>query len=731
MATVAKKYQDELKRIKKNVDYFRDYFRPNCDRFNESRKFIFDTSLDMMDLQLLSEIQKPQIEFNYGEAYLSRLIGEFSKQEPSITVSASDMVDVDPTTLDTIKFVDGYIRHILFKANNDSFEDAVYKDTLSGGFSAIRVWTDYCHDMSFNQDIYLGKCFSATLVGFDPLAQLAHKGDGNYCFELYPKRLEDFKREYDVPLENLKFGADINGYKWTYRNNKDKMVLVCDYYEKKKKRTKIVKLANNKVLTEKEYRDYLAQWMEDAPMEQPAAIIATRYTDITTIVRYRFIENQVLEYIETDYDELPIVFCDGNSIMLEETGQYRQMTRPYLYHAKGIQKLINFAGQSLAGELQNMVQHKWKVAVESINPAYKDAFRDNQVPNVILYNAFLEGNPLQPVPQPQEIVRQGCPPEIMQTFTGGASIFQNIMGTYDAALGIQNNELSGVALVEGATQSNAAAMPHVMGFLQALNQVAQIIIKLIPKYLVTPRTVPIMTADGKRSYIKINQSNGIKINYGPNDLQVKVEAGVNFNVQKTKTLLQISQMMQADPGFAQFIIQKGLKIIVQNMDIRGQDEMEVLADEYMKEYQAQQKQAQQMQMQQSQQPNPLMMKTQIEQQRLQLQAKQDQEDNKFRAAEILNAGQKIQNERLNLHLKAAQAGQEGDVQVKKADAEIYAKSADLAMKHQDMQHRHAKEAIEQDHQHTHDRARLGHDLLANMQDHELQKQQLENKNDAK
>ncbi len=721
MSTIAKKYQDELKRIKKNVDYFRDYFKSNYERFTESRKFIFDTSLDQMDLQLLSELQKPQIEFNYGEAYLSRLIGEFSKQQPSITVSAGDGITVDDQTVQMINFVDGYLRHILFVANNDSFENEVYKDTLSGGFSAVEVWTDYTNEKAFNQDIFLGKCFSSTLVGFDPLAVKPHKGDGQYCFKLYPKRVEEFIREYPkVDTNSLKFSQSTSGYSWTYRNNEDKFVLVCDYFEKKKKRTKIVKLADGSIKTDDEYREFLLDWEDKGYIAQPPTIVKSRWTDITTIVRYRFIENQVIEYVETDYDELPIVFCDGNSIVLEENGQYNQMTRPYLYHAKGIQKLINFAGQSLAGELQNMVQHKWKVAAESINPAYKDAFRDNQVPNVIIYNAFMDQNPQQPVPPPQEIVRQGCPPEIIQTFTGGAQIFQNIMGTYDAALGIQNNELSGVALVEGATQSNAAAMPHVMGFLQCLNQVAQIVVKLIPKYLVTNRTVPIMSRDGKRSYVTINNKNGtgLQVKYGSNDLNVKVEAGVNFNVQKTKTLMQIANMMQSSEVFGEFINQMGLKVLVSNMDIRGQDELTEMAEQFMQQRQMQQKQQQQMQQQQAQQPNPLMVKAKLDNDKFQHQVIQDQTQNQLRQQELQNSSQDTVNDRLKLELQAQQQGVATMVQAKKANAEIFSKAADLAMKREGMQHQHALELHDQLHQHAHDKARMAHDVIVSQNDNQ-------------
>jgi len=42
------------------------------------------------------------------------------------------------------------------------------------------------------------------------------------------------------------------------------------------------------------------------------------------------------------------------------------MTRPYVYHAKGAQKLKNFAGITLANEMENIVQHKFMIAKEAL-----------------------------------------------------------------------------------------------------------------------------------------------------------------------------------------------------------------------------------------------------------------------------------------------------------------------------------------------------------------------------
>lgn len=694
---VAKRYQDELTRLKKSVKNSCVYFEPNYKRFNYFRRFVFDSSLSDDDKMVLDALKKPKIEFNIGEAYISRLRGEFSKQEPSIQVTADDGADVSS---DLIKIVQGHLRHIIFDANKNSCEYNVYTDILSGGFSAIKIWTEYAHPMSFDQVIKFDRVYDPTLVGFDPLARDPHKGDGRYCFELFPKSREEFEEEYpNIDLSGVDFTRNVEGFNWSYSNNQEDILLLCDFYEKKKKKKKIVRLVNGYTMTMEDYELFLEKWNEAGFIEQAPAIMGKpRWTEIETIVRYRFIENKVLEYVETNYPALPIVFVDGNSILIREgtsQGAFIQMTRPYIYHLKGLQQLKNFAGQTLANELENLVQHKFKVAKESLpdEQSYLDAYTNIQIANTLVYKAFKDNDPKQAVPAPQEIQRVPPPTEVISTFTLVDQMAQSILGSYDASLGINDNQLSGTAIVEGATQSNAAAMPYIVGFLQALSQVGNIIVQMIPKYYVTPRTIPVVNDDGKRDYKKINQPGSLYFNYDENALSVKVEAGVNFAIQKARTWNQIVMMAQSMPVFGQFMNAKGLKFLVNLMEVDNQQELKELADQFMKEME-QQQQMQAQQQQAAMQNNPLVLKAKNEQMKMQLDAQQDQAENQIKAAEVAISKQQADTDFLRVlaEMHAAKADQEA-AHVK-AQAEETRAAVDLAIKHADMKHSHVMDHAE-------------------------------------
>lgn len=687
---IAKKSQDQLARIKLNVHRAHDYFKPNYDRYNEFRSFVFDSSLKEEEVTLLATLSRPQIEFNVLEAYISRLLGEFSKQEPDILVESDDQTKMQPAMLDLLE---QHLRHVLADSNNQHTKYEVYKDLLSGGFSVLKVMTDYAHPMSMNQVIKIERAYDPTLCGFDQLARFSHKGDGRFCFELFPMTKDEFEEKYpDVPTNLLNFRRDFAGFSWSYLNDTTPTMIIADYYEKKEKKTRIVQLRDGKVMTTKDYDKFIAEWNDiTAP---PAIMGRPRTTTLETIFRYRCIENKIIEYVETDFTHLPLVFVDGSSLMLrtQKNGNVRQMTRPYVYHAKGAQRLKNFAGISLANEIESTVQHKFMVAKEALpkEEEFLQAYKNVQKASVLVYNQFYEENPDQPIPNAvREIQRVPAPPEMVQAFTGADQLIQNVLGSYDASLGINNNQLSGIAIVEAASQSNATAMPYIVGFLQGYQRAAQIYMDLLPKYYKTPRTLPIMDKEGKRSFIKINQPGGIELFYDTNALNVIIKAGASFQVQKSRTIMMVKEMMGMSPIFAQFIAEKGLNFVLDNMEGKGVEQLKSLVDDWLKQLE-QQKQMAMQQQQQEMQNNPAVMKNKIDQQKLMLEAKKDQQDYIVEMEQL-----KIDEAKLVAELLAAKG--QNEVQILKADTERYAKQIDLEIKHVDMQHRHAKETIETHH----------------------------------
>lgn len=699
------KIVEKLAAVKKDITDWHDYFRENFKRFNRSRRFTFESSLTDSDLALLNETGKPQIEFNIQESFLSRLRGEFSKQEPTLNISPKPTSN-EPVDPEMIEFLERYLQQMLFDSNRDNLQYDVLTDILSGGFSAVKVITEYDRPMSFEQEFKFERFFDPTLSVFDKTARLSHKGDGRYSAELFPRTYDDFRDEYGsdaLKSNRFKSTDGVAGFNWSYATaGGEKIVLVADYYEKRRKKVKIVQVAATETtpmqtMTEKEYERFAEDW-ESSRIEQVPIVVASRRTDIETIDRYIVCGDSILEYQATDWRYLPHVFIDGNSMVMrqESEGASYQLTRPFLYQTEGIQRLKNFSGQCLANYLENMVQHKFMYALESVPQQYTDPMTDIQRASVLFFNAYDPNDPTKQLPMPQAAPNAPAPPEITQTFMMCDQMMQTILGSYDASLGINNTQLSGVAIDNGAMQSNPVALPFIVSYMKGMSQIGTILLDRIPKTIRTPRTIPILDKNGKRQFVKLNQQGGITLEYDADSLEVNIEPGTSFEIQRQKAFEMIIRLMQISEEFAQFMNNSpaGLQTLLENVDIRGIDMLKLNVEQFLQEKQQKQQQAEQMQQQQMQQ------QMQMQQQQMQIMSRpMDLKEEEIQIKAMRDAKEiEIKEDRVAIDYMKAEAeiesqGIENSLRASEVQARNLRSMVDLETRHHDNAHQRAMDIL--------------------------------------
>lgn len=696
------KNMDTLKILKKNVENSRNYSIRNFDRYHEFMRFVFLSSLTDQDIEKLGVLKKPAIEFNRGEAYLSRLRGEFAKHQPNLTVRATDGVrleDLTPEFLETIDTVQFHMNEIFFNSNNDSLDYNIYSDILAGGFSVVHMYTDYVNNMSFEQVLKRERVFDPTMTGFDPLARESHKGDGAYCFQLIPKTKEDFEDEFgSAAAKNIKFARQgLSGFNWSYKNQDQEIMLLAEYYYKVKKKARIAKLSNGHVILKKHYEQFEALWNEQGFIEQIPIIIEERNSSIEEIKRVLFCEDKILDEQNTFYTMFPLIYIDGNSVMLKqhENGASEQVTRPYLFHAKGIQQLTNFAGQTVGAEIENLVQHKFIVAIEAIPEGYEDAYKNVQQASTLAYNAFYKNNPEVKLDPPREVNRTPTPPIVENIFMGTDRITQTILGTYDSVLATNDKQISGVGIQQGALQSNAAAIPYLMGYIKGLNRQAEFALDVLPKIYVTPRSIPIRKADGKRDYQIINKTSdplSVDFNYNPNSLQVKVEAGVSSAIQKQLALEQITALSSAIPVVGEFIQEYGLETVIDNMDLKNVDHLKAQAEIFMKEVKERRMQAAE---QGDPQTNMAKMQvealSQIEMAKIEQQTMKAEGDHSIAVARVAVEKQKADTQFAALMAQVEQNVRKMDIEEEKVASEDARTAVETAMEIAKQHHERSRE----------------------------------------
>jgi hypothetical protein len=675
-----------LESTKKNIENSYMTFRHNYIDYNESRRFLYKSTLTEDEIATLKQMGRPTLEFNIVEAYVSRLCAEFAKQEPAAKVRKKNaMVQIDPRLPQVIE---GIMLAIFDDAKTDFVQYETIRSMLSGGFDVWKIYTDYEDEMSFHQNIFVRRAYDPTLCGFDVVARDSSKCDGKYSFELFPRHIEEIKQEYgEEVVKEMKVTKDIDGFNWCFSGGETDIALIGDYYEKRKKKTKIVELVTGDVMTLKEYEAFVEHFNTTGFMAQAPGIVGKPRDSTTTTICHRVVsQNTILFEEETDLKYLPHIFFDGNSAMIRDgaQGNAKQVTRSYVKNAFGIQRLMNFSGQTLANELENIMQQKIIAAKRAIPKNYQEAYRNPQLASVLVYNDIDENG--KEIPMPQIVPRPAAPPEIAATFMSSSNIMQSVLGSYDAALGLNDNQLSGKAISNGAMQSNSASEPYNIGYLRGWNQAAKIILSLIPRYMTRARSVPMIKPDGKRDDILVNHPQGISLNYSDNVLGVTIEAGVSFAMQQQQALNAMISLAKDSPLFAQFINQYGLEFFLDNIDIRGIEQLKQSAAQFMQ-------QLQQQQAQQAQMPNPAMLKLQLEQMKQQHQQMIDEVDSQIRAADVSVKNKQADTDRMKVMGELGQKETEAELKQDKVSAEMARIAADIAIKTADTKHSHALDLL--------------------------------------
>jgi hypothetical protein len=377
---------------------------------------------------------------------------------------------------------------------------------------------------------------------------------------------------------------------------------------------------------EKKYEEFSAEWLKTTMMPVPP-VIDERRAPFTEIWHYRFIKGQLIEKpIKTEFEDLPLIYFDGSSQIVDN----KQFTRPFFWQARDAQKMKNLAAIAMMNGVESMRQTDVLLAKESIpeEPAYQLPWKDPQKQHgALIYNSRMESNDSAPnLPPPIIIPRSSFDPTLLQLFNSLDQTMQTILGSFDARLGIEQKQLSGVAMEEGITQSNATAMPFINNYMDSMNQVAKIFVNLMPKLHQEPRSMQIINKQGLSETHKVNDDENdqsISLKFSPLDLTVKVKSTVNFEIQQAKALdAFVSLMSVSDPLKQFFSSGTGLSIMLDNLSVRGIDQLKQEVPKFMEQQQQQQQQMMQMQMQ----TNPIVVKKQISDQEIQLKEKEQQID---------------------------------------------------------------------------------------------------------
>ena len=509
--------------------------------------------------------RRPCLTFNKLIGPLNMCANEARMNQAGIKVYPVDSAS-DP---DTANVIEGMIRHIESVCKADEVYETALEQSTAGSFGYFRVTTRYCGAKTFDQELRIERIVDPFSVYIDPYARQADKSDMRFAFELEIVPRDEYKEEYpDSEVSSLNFydGLVNPVENWVTKSG----VRIARYWT-------VETVKRTLVMVEWPDGKQTAQYKDDMPKDLPAGLKLVTGPDGKPVereteerqVKWRKINGvEILDEGDWRGQWIPILVVLGKEMYIEGRRHLFSLVR----FAKDPQKLYNFYRSSEAETVLLGTKAPW-IGV-------KGAFRDPRWANANSVNyAYLEYEPIDiagnPAPPP---LRNMFEPPIQALSVGAAQASDDIKATtgiFDASLGAQGNETSGIAIRQRQSQAGLANAHFIDNLNRAIRQCGVILCDLIPKIYDTAREVRILGEDKAQQIVKVNQQfrdwDGQDKCYDLTSGQYDVVAAVGPTspTQRQETWETLTQLAQAYPQ----LIQIAGDILFENADFPGADKL--------------------------------------------------------------------------------------------------------------------------------------------------------------
>ena len=497
---------------------------------------------------------RPCLTFDKLSASVDRIVGSQFANMPSIKVRAAEEGDEN-----IAEIFQGLLRQI-DQRGLKAFKTA-YKFAVKGGWGCFLIDHDYIDDVSLNQDIIIREIKNPFSVLIDPVVQAQPIEEARYGFVFEDIERDEFERMYpEAKSEGSQsdFESTGNFDSWVSQD----YVRVADYYRIVTEETRLVQLSDGRVV------DYSQiELITDELNLNGITLGKERRVQMRKLERYKLTALEVLEEIECVGRYIPIVPVFGKTTNVDGTF----FSRGIVQKAKDAQKMYNYA-RSVAVEVTALTPKQPYLVTPGMIKGHEERWRNMMTSSdpVMFFNFDQGQKPFREAPA------QGSPALSQDAQLASADI-QATTGIFEANLGQQGNETSGVAIRGRQFQGELTNYEYADQLSDSLELAGKICIDLIPKIYDTERQIRILGEDETEEVIAVNKplqdmqtgefilTNDLSVGH----YDIKMATGPSFSTRKQETAEQLSQIIAQNPDMSQLVGD----ILFKNLDLVGGDEV--------------------------------------------------------------------------------------------------------------------------------------------------------------
>jgi len=502
--------------------------------------------------------KRPCLTMDETNQYINQIKNDQRQNKAAVKVRPVD----DKADKKVAEMLQGVIRHIEDGSSAEIAYDTAFEHALRGGYGYWRIYTDYCDENSFDQEIKIGRIRNRFSVYLDPDHQEPDGSDARYGFITEWMKKDDFKKAYpDADLKSWETDKDCKD--WINEDD----ILVADYYFIREEDKTLVQLPDGSSVLD-----------EEIPEEVSREGTKSRTTTVKNVIWQKISGGEVLEETEWMGKYIPIVEVIGNESEIDG----KRILTGIVHAAMDAQRMHNYAISAMVEDVALAPRAPYTAAagqIEGFEKQWEDANRRN-IPVLPYHPISVDGVAVPPpIRQPRAGLSQGWA-EIM-----GASRMwiQASMGQYNASIGAEGQEKSGKAIIARQREGDVGSFHYHDNLARSIRHTGRILIDLIPKIYDTKRVVRILGEDGEpdavlfdpemvQAHMEAPQQDGsVLMLYNPTigKYDVTVSVGPSYSTKRQEAAETQMQMVQAAPDLMPVIGD----ILVRNMDWPGADQI--------------------------------------------------------------------------------------------------------------------------------------------------------------
>jgi hypothetical protein len=517
---------------------------------------------------------------------VNQVVGDWRANQTSIKVLPREDGDVQVADVRS-----ELIRSIELQSKVDRVYPNTFAAMVSCGISNMRVDLEYAYEDAFERDLFIRAIPNPLAVQWDPFSGDPTGRDATYCFVGENILKDEFRKRFPDAKESSLDTADMRESGWVTENS----VRIAEYWKITEKPRTFALMQDGAVedVTDQPEKSWKGRVFIGPDGKPRIRQSKCKYASMVLTNGFE----ELSDPFELKLPRLPIIRCTGREVWIGD----RRVRFGLVRFARDPQRLKNYFRSVRAELLMLAPRHNF------VAPAAAVKDREADWANTLVYNDDA------PAP-PQQTTLQNLA-ALLSEEEMCANDMKETTGIYDAKLGNQGNETSGVAIRQRQQQGDLATIIYHQNMDAAIQEVGEVLNALIPIVYDTPRTIRTVGADEGVKLLRVNDPTADQhIDLSTGRYDVTITTGPSYATRRQESAAQLMELA----GQAPQITQAAGDLIIQEMDlvngdkiaerikramdpaILGDDADDDLSDEEKAQKQAQAQQAQQMQQMQVQ-----------------------------------------------------------------------------------------------------------------------------------